>query len=226
MGRLTLAQMAKYLDHVIEIDMDFKAETDFAKKYGVACCPVAENNVADIKALLQGSDVMVSGAVAFPGGDSMPDAKIIDVQRCIDLGADEIDYVINLTELKQGRWGMVEEEMGRIAELCRKHGVADKAIIENCILTREEKIRVCEIAKEVRPAFIKTTTGNRSGGATVEDVRLMRSIVGDTCKIKAAGGVRTYYIALAMIEAGADRIGTSSARKILEGYAAYLESLK
>ncbi|POP31002.1 deoxyribose-phosphate aldolase [Lactonifactor longoviformis] len=226
MELLSVKELAKYLDHVIEIDHDFEEQTAFARNYGVACCAVAENNVADIKALLKNSGVMVSGAVAFPGGDSMPDAKIIDVQRCIDLGADEVDYVINLTELKQHRWCMVEEEMGRIAELCRKNGVADKAIIETCLLTREEKIRVCEIAKEVRPAFIKTSTGMRSAGASVEDVRLLRSIVGDSCKIKAAGGIRTYYIALAMIEAGADRMGTSSAKKLLDGYAAYLESLK
>lgn len=226
MERLTLQELAKYLDHVIEIDYDFKAETDFAKKYGVACCAVAENNVADIKNLLNGSDVLVSGAVAFPGGDSMPDAKLMDVQRCIDLGADEVDYVINLTELKQNRWKMVEEEMGRIAELCRSHNVVDKAIIETCLLTEKEKIRVCEIAKETRPAYIKTSTGDRKAGATVEDVRLIRSVVGDTCKIKAAGGIRTWYIALAMIEAGANRLGTSSAKKILDSYQLYLDSLK
>lgn len=225
MERITVEQLAKYLDHVIEIDFDFDAHCDFARKYQVACCAVAENNVADIKARLQGSGVLVSGAVAFPGGDSMPEAKLIDVQRCIELGADEVDYVINLTEVKQHRWAMVEKEMGDIADLCRKHNVSDKAIIECCILTQEEKRRVCEIARETRPAFVKTSTGDRSGGATVEDVRLIRSIVGDTCKIKAAGGVSTYYIALAMIEAGANRIGTSSAKKILDGYAEYLKSL-
>lgn len=225
MERITVEQLAKYLDHVIEIDFDFDAHCDFARKYQVACCAVAENNVADIKARLQGSGVLVSGAVAFPGGDSMPEAKLIDVRRCIELGADEVDYVINLTEVKQHRWAMVEKEMGDIADLCRKHNVSDKAIIECCILTQEEKRRVCEIARETRPAFVKTSTGDRSGGATVEDVRLIRSIVGDTCKIKAAGGVKTYYIALAMIEAGANRIGTSSAKRILDGYAEYLKSL-
>ena len=169
MERITVEQLAKYLDHVIEIDFDFDAHCDFARKYQVACCAVAENNVADIKARLQGSGVLVSGAVAFPGGDSMPEAKLIDVRRCIELGADEVDYVINLTEVKQHRWAMVEKEMGDIADLCRKHNVSDKAIIECCILTQEEKRRVCEIARETRPAFVKTSTGDRSGGGRKTD---------------------------------------------------------
>lgn len=222
---LTLQEFAKYFDCIIEINYDFKEWTDKAKKYGVACCAVAPNNVADIKALLKGTDIKVSGAVAFPGGDSMPEAMLIDCRRCVDLGCDEIDYVINLTEVKQHRWGIVEEEMFQIAEFCRRNNVADKCIIENCILTQEEKVKVLEIAREARPAFVKTTTGTR-GSATVEDVRLMRSILGDSCKIKAAGGIKHYYDALAMIEAGADRLGCSAAWDVIDGYAAYLEWLK
>ena len=123
-----------------------------------------------------------------------------------------------ITELKEKNYDYIKEEMTQIVDVCRKHNVISKVIFENCYLTDEEKIKLCEIALEVKPDFIKTSTGFGTGGATVEDVKLMKSIVKDTVKVKAAGGIRDLDTCLKMIEAGAERIGTSSAIKITETY--------
>ena len=123
---------------------------------------------------------------------------------------------MNIVELKSGNWDYVEEEMRRIVEACNEKGVTSKVIFENCYLTDEEKKKLCEIALKVKPTFIKTSTGFGTGGATVEDVKLMKSCVGDAVKIKAAGGIRDYDTAMAMIEAGASRIGTSAGVKIVD----------
>ena len=127
-----------------------------------------------------------------------------------------MDYVVNLVELKSGHWEYIEKEMDSIVNICSKKNIISKVIFENCYLTNEEKIRLCEMALRVGPSFIKTSTGFGSGGATVEDVRLMKSCVGEKIKIKAAGGVRTLQQALSMIEAGASRIGTSCGVQIVD----------
>lgn len=222
MKQLTAQELGLYFDHVNKFGVSLEDYCAAGIRYGVRCCAVGMYAVAPVKALLQGTGILVSGAVAFPGGGSSIGAKLLDVREVIDQGAQEMDYVVNLKKVKDHQWDYVEEEMTRIAQLCRENGVADKVIFECCQLTRDEKIRLCEIALRARPAFIKTSTGTSFGGATPEDVRLMRSVVGGACQIKAAGGIRSYYTALALIEAGADRLGCSSVAAVMEGYRAYL----
>ena len=124
--------------------------------------------------------------------------------------------MINVAEVKNNNYEYIKEEMEQIVAVCRKAGVISKVIFENCYLTDEEKTKVAEIAKEVKPDFIKTSTGFGTGGAAVEDVRLMKSVVGDTVKVKAAGGIRDLKTALDMIEAGAERLGTSAGVEIIK----------
>ena len=156
-------------------------------------------------------------------GQCTVETKVFETQDVIAKGADEVDYVVNLVELKSGNWSYVENEMRRIVEVCNAYGLTSKVIFENCYLTDDEKKKLCEIALKVRPTFIKTSTGfgtpaaGKAVGATIEDVRLMKSCVGDALKIKAAGGIRDTKTALAMIEAGASRIGTSAGKAIVDG---------
>ena len=136
--------------------------------------------------------------------------------QAISDGADEIDYVLNIGKLKEGNTEYIRKEMQAITSVCRERGIICKVIFENCYLTKEEIRLAAEIAKEVRPDFIKTSTGFGTSGATYEDVKLMKDTVGDLVKVKAAGGIRSLEDALKMIEAGAERIGTSSGIKIVE----------
>ena len=125
---------------------------------------------------------------------------------------------MNLVEVKNGNWDYVEDEMRRITSACKANGVTSKVIFENCYLTEKEKVRLCEIALKIRPDFIKTSTGFGTEGATLEDVQLMKKCVGEKVKIKAAGGIRSLEMAMAMIDAGADRIGTSRGVEIMEDF--------
>ena len=168
------------------------------------------------KELLDGSPVHVGAAIGFPLGQTTLECKVFETNDAIEKGADEIDYVINVAEVKNNHYGYIKEEMEQIVAVCRKAGVISKVIFENCYLTDEEKQKVAEIAKQVKPDFIKTSTGFGTGGATVEDVRLMKSVVGDEVKVKAAGGIRDLKTALAMIEAGAERLGTSAGVEIVK----------
>ena len=126
------------------------------------------------------------------------------------------DYVVNLTEVKAGNWAYVEDEMQQIVDVCRAAGVPSKVIFENCLLTDEEKIALCEVANRVLPTFVKTSTGFSTGGATVKDVRLMRAHVDPRVKVKAAGGIRTADAFLDMVRAGAERIGCSAGVPIMD----------
>lgn len=162
------------------------------------------------------TDIHVGAAIAFPLGQTSIAAKAFEVQDAIQNGATEIDYVINLTQAKAHNWAYLTKEMQTIVAICRQHEVISKVIFENCYLTDEEKIALCQIAKEVEPDFIKTSTGFGTGGATVEDVQLMVKHVGEKVQVKAAGGIRDAKTFKAMIAAGATRIGTSSGIAIIE----------
>lgn len=170
------------------------------------------------KKFLKDTDVHVGAAIGFPLGQTTIASKVFETVDAIQNGADEIDYVINITELKDGNYDYIREEMRQIVAECRKANVISKVIFENCYLTQEEKEILCKIALEVKPDFIKTSTGFGTGGATLDDVKLMKSIVGDAVKVKAAGGVRDLETCMAMVEAGAERIGTSAAVKITEEF--------
>ena len=134
-----------------------------------------------------------------------------------------IDYVVNQTEIKASNWDYIKDEMSQIVAACHEKDVTCKVIFENCYLNDEEKIKLCEIAKEVKPDFIKTSTGFGTGGATFDDVKLMKEHVGDAVKVKAAGGIRDAKTFMKMIECGAQRIGTSAGISIIKEFEAMMK---
>lgn len=225
--RYTLSDLAPMVDHTnLHADAtedDLRRLCDEARRYGFRM--VAVNSVQSrlCAELLAGSDVHVGAAISFPLGQTSVAAKVFETRDAIQSGANEIDYVVNLTEVKAGNWSYVADEMARIVEVCRDAGAPSKVIFENCLLTQDEKIRLCEVASEVLPTFVKTSTGFSTGGATVEDVRLMREHVDARVKVKAAGGIRTADDFLAMVAAGAERIGCSASVSIMEELAARME---
>lgn len=221
---LTPSSLAAYFDHTqlraAATRQDFEQLCGEAKRYGFAMVAVNPQPVALCKQLLLGSSVHVGAAVGFPLGQNTRTVKELETTDAIAHGADEIDYVINITQLKEKQYDLVEHEMASLVAICHRAGVICKVIFENCYLTDDEKRALCAIAREVRPDFIKTSTGFGTGGATFRDVCLMRQAVGDTVKIKAAGGIRTLETALRMIELGVDRIGSTSSVAIVEELAA------
>ena len=225
--RYTLSDLALMVDHTnLHADAtedDLRRLCDEARRYGFRM--VAVNSVQSrlCAELLAGSDVHVGAAISFPLGQTSVAAKVFETRDAIQSGANEIDYVVNLTEVKAGNWSYVADEMARIVEVCRDAGAPSKVIFENCLLTQDEKIRLCEVASEVLPTFVKTSTGFSTGGATVEDVRLMREHVDARVKVKAAGGIRTADDFLAMVAAGAERIGCSASGPIMEEPAPRME---
>lgn len=202
--------------HADATDADMKKLCDEARENHFRMVAINPAQVKRCKEFLKDTDVHVGAAIAFPLGQETLATKVYSVKDAIENGADEIDYVINITELKEGNYSYIEEEMRRIAEICRESSVISKVIFENCYLTKEEIKMVAQIAKKVKPDFIKTSTGFGPSGAKVEDVALMKSIVGDDVLVKAAGGIRTYEQFMEMIHAGASRIGTSNSLKIVE----------
>lgn len=219
---LTEKSLAKYFDHTFlkayATRADFEKLCKEARELGTAMVAINSTQVCVCKELLKGCDVHVGAAISFPLGQTVLEIKVEETKKAIQDGADEIDYVINIGEAKMGHWDYIEEEMRQITEICRAHKVISKVIFENCYLEKEEIKKLAEIAKKVKPDYIKTSTGFGTGGATLEDVRLMKETVGDDVKVKAAGGVRDWVTCKAMIEAGAERIGTSSSIAILEGF--------
>ncbi|MFT0846479.1 deoxyribose-phosphate aldolase [Actinomycetaceae bacterium L2_0104] len=217
---ITADRLAGMIDHtLLKADAtkeQFAQLCEEAKEYGFAMVAINPYPVAQCAELLSGSGVRVGAAIAFPLGQTTIADKVAETATAIANGADEIDYVINITELKAGNDAYIEEEMARIVETCREAGVLSKVIFENCYLTDDEKRRVATIAAKVRPDFIKTSTGFGTGGATLEDVKLMKAAVGDAVQIKAAGGVRELEDALAFIDAGVTRIGSSAGIKLVE----------
>lgn len=219
---ISAKELAGMFDHTnlkaFATEKDFEILCREAAENGFAMVAINSAPVALCKRLLEGSGVHVGAAIAFPLGQTTIEVKVLETEDAIKNGADEIDYVLNVGRLKQGDLDYIRREMQQIVEVCRKHGVLSKVIFENCYLTQEEIRAAALIAKEAGPDFIKTSTGFGSGGARAEDVRLMKETVGDRVKVKAAGGIRDLDTCLAMIEAGAQRIGTSSSLKILAEY--------
>jgi deoxyribose-phosphate aldolase len=216
----TPLSLAGYFDHTqlkaAALRADFEKLCREAAEYHFKMVAINPAPVAFCKKLLAGSGVHVGAAVGFPLGQNTREIKLAEALAAMDQGADEIDYVVNITELKEKNYPYVEKEMALIVEACRKRGCTSKVIFENCYLNDEEKKELCRISLSVLPDFIKTSTGFGSGGAVLEDLRLMKSQVGDKIKIKAAGGIRDLDTALAMIDAGAERIGSSAGLAIVE----------
>jgi len=197
---------------------DFVKLCEEAKKYHFAMVAINSVPVKLCKKLLEGSEVHVGAAISFPLGQTAIEMKCSETVLAIKDGADEIDYVLNIGKVKEHDYDYIEEEMSQIVKICHDRGVLVKVIFENCYLSKEEIREVAMIARKVKPDFIKTSTGFGTSGATVEDVRVMKQVVGDEVKVKAAGGIRDWNTCKAMILAGAERIGTSSSLKILEEF--------
>ena len=219
--------LAKYIDHTLlkadateEQIIKLCAET---RQYRFASVCVNPGYVPLTAKELSGSGVKTCCVIGFPLGATTTAAKVQETIDCIKNGADEVDMVINVGQVKSGKWLYVKKDIEEVVLAARGKALV-KVIIETCLLTDEEKVKVCTISKIEGADFVKTSTGFSIGGATVEDVRLMRRTVGPRMGVKASGGVRDYRTAIAMIEAGADRIGTSNGVMIIkEGQKELLE---
>ena len=216
----TPADMAKYIDHTYlkpEASVnEIRKICDEAKKYHCASVCVNPSYIQYVAQQLEGSGVTPCCVIAFPFGTSTPEAKAFEASDAASKGAREIDMVINVGAIKSGDWLLVKRDIEGAVNAVKGRAKV-KVIIEACLLTDEEKVKACTVAKLAGAAFVKTSTGYSTGGATVEDVRLMRETVGPEMGVKASGGVRTYDDAIAMLKAGANRLGCSSTMKIVSG---------
>lgn len=188
-----------------------------AKEYSFAAVCINPAYVKLAAQSLEGSPVKVCSVVGFPLGATLPEVKTYEAEMAIRDGAREIDMVINIGALKSKDYNLVKKDIEMVAKVCHKRGALTKVIIEAPLLTDEEKVTACELAKEAGADYVKTSTGFGPGGATVYDVALMRQTVGKSMGIKAAGGIHSSEEAKAMIEAGATRIGASAGVEIVEG---------
>ncbi len=212
--------LAKYIDHTV-----LKADTP--RDAVLKVCQEARDNgffsvcvnpyyVPLVKSELNGTDVKVCSVIGFPLGASTSVIKALEAKQAIADGADEIDMVINVSALKNGELDVFESDIRAVVEAC--HGKALlKVIIETCLLTDQEKVTACELAVKAGANFVKTSTGFSTGGATVADIELMRRTVGPNIGVKASGGVRDRETALALVQAGASRIGASASVAIVSG---------
>lgn len=190
-----------------------------ARTYDFMSVCVNPTWIAYASELLAGSDVKVCTVIGFPLGANTPEVKAFETKQAIELGADEVDMVVNIGAVKDANWSLVERDIKAVVEAAQGKALT-KVIIETALLTDEEKVKTCEIAKAVGADFVKTSTGFSTGGATVEDIALMRQTVGAELGVKASGGVSTTEEALAMVEAGATRIGASKGIQIVTGVTA------
>jgi len=214
-------QLAKMIDHSIlnpsVTDEDVQKGCQEALRYGFAAVVVNPNHVPIVTRELKNSTVKVCSVISFPFGLSTTTSKIHEARTAMEQGAHEIDMVMNFSALKSGNSQLVLSDIkGVVQEAQRTHGKIVKVILENCYLTEKEKREACQLTVQAGADFVKTSTGFGKTGATVEDVRLMREVVGPNFGIKAAGGIRNLEQALKMIEAGANRIGASASVSIIE----------
>ncbi|OCG57223.1 MULTISPECIES: deoxyribose-phosphate aldolase [unclassified Gilliamella] len=210
---------AKYIDHTLlamnATEDQIRKLCDEAKEYHFYSVCVNSGYVPLAASLLNGSDVKVCSVVGFPLGAMQTCVKAYETEMAIKGGAQEIDMVINVGWLKSNDWDAVKNDIEAVFKACGQ--VPLKVILETCLLTKEEIVKVCTICKEIGVAFVKTSTGFSVSGATVEDVKLMRKTVGDKMGVKASGGIRNRETAEAMIQAGATRLGASAGIAIVSG---------
>ncbi|MBS7259154.1 MAG: deoxyribose-phosphate aldolase [Eubacteriales bacterium] len=211
-------KIEKLIDHTL-LKSDASAEQikkicAEARQYGFMSVCVNPARVELVHKELEGSGVKTCCVIGFPLGATLSSVKAFEAQEAIKLGAEEVDMVINIGAVKDGNWELVESDIRAVVEAANGKALV-KVIIETCLLTDEEKIKACECAMRAKADFVKTSTGFSTAGATEHDVKLMRSVVGDSMGIKASGGVRTPEDAEKFIAAGASRLGTSNGVKLL-----------
>lgn len=218
--KLTQAQLAKYMDHTMlkpEATAEMIDKTvEEARKYNTASVCINPYWVKRVHEGLEGTDVNTCTVIGFPLGATSTASKVFETKQALADGADEIDMVINIGELKGGNDQAVEDDIRTVAEATHAEGKLLKVIIENCLLTDEEKKRASRLTVKGGADFVKTSTGFSTSGAKAQDVKLMREAVGPDFKIKAAGGIHSLAESYDMIEAGANRLGVSASVKILE----------
>jgi deoxyribose-phosphate aldolase len=216
-------ELAKLIDHTVlgptVTTIDIKQICTEARRYGFAAVCVSPYYVSLASRLLAESAVKVCTVIGFPHGCNVGSVKVMETSKAIDDGADELDMVINIAALKDGDYHILLDEIQLVKEVIKKSSrpLLLKIILETALLTTEEKVAGAILAKAAGADFVKTSTGFAQGGATVEDVVLLRRTVGKIIGVKASGGIRDYHAAIAMIKAGATRIGTSSGIVILHG---------
>lgn len=212
-------ETAKLIDHTIlkadATELSVRKLCAEALEYGFASVCINSCHVPLVAGLLKGSDVRTCSVVGFPLGAMSTAGKAAETAQAVQDGAQEIDMVINVGAIKDGRWDFVTADIRAVVEAARPAIV--KVILETCLLTDDEKVRACEASVAAGAAFVKTSTGFSTGGATVADVALMKKTVQGKARVKASGGVRTSADLQAMVEAGADRIGTSNGIAIVQG---------
>lgn len=210
--------LASYIDHTM-LKADAREEIlarycREAKEQGFASVCVNSANIPFIAKELAGSPVKACSVVGFPLGAMSTAAKAFEARQAVGDGAQEIDMVINIGAAKEGQWDRVEADIQAVVTAAKPALV--KVIIETCLLTDPEKVQACQAAEKAGAAFVKTSTGFSTGGATLEDVKLMRETVGDRLGVKASGGIRTPEFAQALLEAGASRLGAGDGMKLLQ----------
>lgn len=213
-------ELAKYIDHTLlkpeSTREDIARVCEEAKHYNTASVCVNPFWIGYVAKLLKGTDIKPCCVIGFPLGATLPEVKAYETAAAIRDGAKEVDMVINVGALRGAEFETVYEDIKAVVDAAAGNALV-KVIIETCLLTDEQKVIACKLAKQAGADFVKTSTGFSTGGAKVEDIRLMRETVGPEMGVKASGGVRTKEDAEAMIAAGATRIGASSSKKIIEG---------
>jgi deoxyribose-phosphate aldolase len=215
----TPADLAPYIDHTL-LKPEARAEdvvklAEEARKYGFATVCVNSTHVATAARVLAGASTVPIAVVGFPLGASLPAAKAFEAREAIRAGAREIDMVLNVGALKSRDYAQVHQDIAAVVDACRPLPV--KVILETALLTDEEKVLACALSKAAGASFVKTSTGFGPGGATAEDVALMRRVVGEDVGVKASGGVRSAEDAMKLLRAGANRLGASASVAIVSG---------
>ncbi|MFQ1049776.1 deoxyribose-phosphate aldolase [Avibacterium paragallinarum] len=212
-------EIAKYIDHTAltaeKTSQDILNLCQEAMTHQFCSVCINSAYIPLAKQALAQSAVKICTVVGFPLGANLSSVKAFEASEAIKQGADEIDMVINLGLMKAQQWQAVEQDIAEVLTACQ--GKTLKVILETCLLSKEEIVKACEICKKLGVAFVKTSTGFNKGGATVEDVALMKQTVGDAVEVKASGGIRDTATALAMLEAGATRLGVSAGVAIVQG---------
>jgi deoxyribose-phosphate aldolase len=213
-------EIAKIIDHTLlkpeATKEQIRSICEEALKYKFASVCVNPGQVSFVRDLLKGSDVKVCTVIGFPLGANASKVKAFEASEAIKEGAEEVDMVINIGRLKDKDYDYVRDDIKAVVESAKGKALT-KVIIETCLLTDDEKVTACKLAKEAGADFVKTSTGFSKGGATYEDIKLMRETVGTDMGVKASGGVRSYQDAVSFIEAGASRVGASASIAICEG---------
>jgi deoxyribose-phosphate aldolase len=219
---ITYEQLAKVIDHSLlkpELtEDDLVAGCALAHHYHVATVCVKPCHVKLAVEMLEESDVIVSTVVGFPHGSNRTAVKVAEAELAIEDGARELDMVLNIGQLRSGRYDFVRADIQAVCDVAHAHGARVKVILENAYLTDEEKIIACKLAEEAGADWVKTSTGFAPGGATLGDLRLMRETVSEKVQVKAAGGVRTLDAILPVIDVGCTRVGATATAAILDEF--------